>query len=187
MAKDKAGKKSAISESGVLSLDSAQHERAMKTKDWRGGGGGTLLPINSDGYEFIIDKITRDVSAGEKTAGSPNYRLEARFADDSYPEGEGTKANLFFIAHGNTAGKYLKFLEVAGGIDPENIDPKAVPIPSQKEVDGWTGQHILISVDGHSAPHNNPTSDKKYNDYSLVARVGGGKKAKKVGAGKIAK
>lgn len=185
MAKDKSGKKSAISESGVLSLDTAQHEHALKSKDWRGGGGGTLLPVNRDGYEFVIDKITRDVSSGAKTAGSANYRLEALLDDPTYPDGTGTKANLFFIAHGNTAGRYLKFLEVAGGIDPEQIDPKAVPIPTQKEVDGWTGKRVLISVDGHSAPYNDPTSEKKFADYSLVAAIGGG--AKKVKKEKIAK
>lgn len=185
MAKDGKKNKSAISESGVLSLDTAQHEQALKSKDWRGGG-GTLLPVNQDGYEFTITAITRGESNGEKTKGAANYRLEAALDDPEFSEYAGTRANLFFIAHGNVAGRYLKFLEVAGGIDPEDLDPKAIPVPKQDEVDEWVGKRIKISVDSHSPDYKDATKTRA--DYSLVEAIGGGKKAgKKAKVGTIAK
>jgi hypothetical protein len=182
MAKDKSGKKSAISEAGTLSLDTAQHEQAVARKDWKGGG-GVLLPVRSEPYRWVVESLERGVSAGEKTAGSPKYTLTGVCTSEGF---EGARMKLFPIAHGSTAPKYYKLLEVAFGYDIAKMDPKAIPLPLQSECDEQIGVEYLATVDAHKPDYSNPEITRA--EYSLVERLSGKSKGgKKAKVGAIAK
>lgn len=160
--------KSNISGSGTLDLSQEEFEKAMKYKDY--GKSGGIVP---DGlYHTIVEEVTRTVSTGAATKGSPKYTLKLRVLD-----GEHTGRTIlhFVIAAGSTAGQYFNLLE-AFGEEAKQVG-RSVEVKTSAQIAKWVGQNVDINVTTRKAPASGPYADKRQVNTSLI-RVENKKKAK---------